>query len=143
MLDTKVIGERLRCLRINKGLTQDEVAEAVYVSRQAVSGWEKGLTLPSISSCILLLDLYDTDLDDLLCLKKKSDSSLLYQEILEGKTVFIPAEHMWQMSPDQREQILSRIACGQIMVNMDELMPYLSKEERIYISDRKESSDEY
>ena len=82
MLDTKVIGERLRCLRTKKGLTQDEVADAVYVSRQAVSGWEKGLTLPSISSCILLLDLYDTDLDELLCLKKKNDSSLLLQEIL-------------------------------------------------------------
>ncbi len=143
MLDTKVIGERLRCLRTKKGLTQDEVADAVYVSRQAVSGWEKGLTLPSISSCILLLDLYDTDLDELLCLKKKNDSSLLLQEILDGKTVFVPAEHMWQMSPSQREQILDRISCGQITVNMDELMPYLSKEERIYISDRKECSDEH
>ncbi len=142
MLDTKVIGERLRYLRTKKGLTQDEVAEAVYVSRQAVSGWEKGLTLPSISSCILLLDLYDTDLDELLCLKKKSDSNLLYQEIIEGKKVFIPAEHLWQMSPDQREQILNRVFSGQITVNMDDLMPYLSKEEQIYISGRKEDSDE-
>ena len=82
MLDTKVIGDRLRELRIRQGMTQDEVAEAVYVSRQAVSGWEKGLALPSISSCILLLDLYHTDLDDLLCLERKSETSALYQDIL-------------------------------------------------------------
>ncbi len=143
MLDTKVIGDRLRELRIRRGMTQDEVAEAVYVSRQAVSGWEKGLALPSISSCILLLDLYHTDLDDLLCLERKSETSALYQDILSGRITLIPSEHMWRMSPAQREQILIRISCGSITVNREELMPYLSKDEQVFLCRRKEDGDEH
>ncbi len=71
MLDTHKIGLNLRRLRIENGLTQDMVAEKLFVSRQAVSSWEQGNSLPTIDSCLLLLEVYDTDLDTLLCLKKR------------------------------------------------------------------------
>ena len=42
--------EKLQELRMNKGLTQDELAEALYVSRTAISKWESGRGYPSIDS---------------------------------------------------------------------------------------------
>ena len=72
MLDTQKIGLNMRRLRVENGLTQDMVAERLFVSRQAVSNWEQGNSLPTIDSCLLLLEVYDTDLDTLLCLEKRT-----------------------------------------------------------------------
>jgi len=73
MLDVKKIGLNLRQLRIDNGLTQDMVAEKLFVSRQAVSSWENGNSLPTIDSCLMLLEVFNTDLDTLLCLEKRAE----------------------------------------------------------------------
>ena len=46
--------EKLQQLRKNKGLTQEELAQAIYVSRTAVSKWESGRGL-SVISCLLFI----------------------------------------------------------------------------------------
>ena len=75
MLDTRKVARKLKELREINNLTQTQVAEALYVSRQAVSSWELGNTMPSIESCIMLLDLYDTTLEEMLCLNRKGEIS--------------------------------------------------------------------
>ena len=40
------IGQRMRALRQGAGLTQDELAERLYVSRQTISNWETGKSYP-------------------------------------------------------------------------------------------------
>ena len=64
-------GERIAKARKNKDLTQEKLAEQLGISPQAVSSWEMGNTMPSIESCIMLLDIYDVSLEELLCLQKK------------------------------------------------------------------------
>ena len=57
--------EKLIVLRKNKGLTQDDFAKAVGVSRQAVYKWENGTSYPEVSKLLEIKALYGISLDDL------------------------------------------------------------------------------
>ena len=62
-MDTKDI---ILELRTKKGLSQDELAEKTYVTRQAVSRWENGETIPNIETLKLLSKLFDVSINTLL-----------------------------------------------------------------------------
>lgn len=62
----KNIATNLRFLRNRNGLSQEEVAEKIGVSRQSVAKWENGESLPDILKCEALADLYDVSLNDLV-----------------------------------------------------------------------------
>ena len=57
--------EKLTILRKNKGLTQDEFAKAVGVSRQAVYKWENGNSYPEVPKLLEIKALYGISLDNL------------------------------------------------------------------------------
>lgn len=58
--------EKLQELRKRRGLTQEELAEALYVSRTAVSKWESGRGYPSIDSLKEISNYFSVSIDDLL-----------------------------------------------------------------------------
>ena len=58
--------ERLQELRKRKGLTQEEVAQALFVSRTAVSKWESGRGYPHIDSLKALASFFEITIDELL-----------------------------------------------------------------------------
>ena len=60
------IEKKLKDARLNAGMTQEQVAEKIMVSRQTVSNWETGKSLPDIISIINMSDLYQISLDELL-----------------------------------------------------------------------------
>lgn len=60
------LGEVLKEYRQQSGMTQEYVAEALGVSRQAVSKWETGAAEPSTSNLLALAKLYGVDPGDLL-----------------------------------------------------------------------------
>jgi len=62
--------EKLQELRKERGLTQEELAEALYVSRAAISKWESGRGYPSIDSLKALAEFYSVTIDDLLSSEK-------------------------------------------------------------------------
>ena len=62
-MDTKEI---LYSLRTQNGLSQDELAEKVFVTRQAVSRWETGETTPNVETLKLLSRLFDVSINTLL-----------------------------------------------------------------------------
>ena len=64
------LNEKLQELRKNKGLTQEDLAAALYVSRTAVSKWESGRGLPSIDSLKQISAFFDVSIDDLLSADK-------------------------------------------------------------------------
>ncbi|MBR2888786.1 MAG: helix-turn-helix transcriptional regulator [Oscillospiraceae bacterium] len=57
------IGDRITQLRSQRNMSQNQLAQAMGVSRQAVSKWENGLTTPDATKMILLADVLDTDLE--------------------------------------------------------------------------------
>lgn len=60
------LGENLQNLRKAKGMSQEELAEKLDVSRQAVSKWETGETSPETEKIIMICDLFDCSMDDLI-----------------------------------------------------------------------------
>ena len=59
------IGETIRRLRKEKGLTQDALADALEISRQAIAKWESGQSLPSTGNLLKLAQLLDVSPDEL------------------------------------------------------------------------------
>ena len=62
-MDTKDV---IYDLRTKNGLSQDELAEKVFVTRQAVSRWETGETVPNTETLKLLSSLFDVSINTLL-----------------------------------------------------------------------------
>lgn len=59
--------EKLQTLRKERGVTQEELAEALFISRTAVSKWESGRGYPNIDSLKALSAFFSVSLDDLIC----------------------------------------------------------------------------
>ena len=59
--------EKLQELRKSKGLTQEELAESLFVSRTAVSKWESGRGYPSIDSLKEIARFFSVTIDNLIC----------------------------------------------------------------------------
>jgi len=58
--------EKLQELRKQKGLTQEKLAESLYVSRTAVSKWESGRGYPNIDSLKAIAGFFEITIDELL-----------------------------------------------------------------------------
>ena len=75
--------EKLQNLRKQKGLTQEELAEALYVSRTAISKWESGRGYPNIDSLKMIASYFSITIDELLT--GSEVLNLAEQENLEKK----------------------------------------------------------
>ena len=60
------IGDKIRNAREENNLTQTQASENLMVSRQTISNWENGKSLPDILSVIRMSELYQISLDELL-----------------------------------------------------------------------------
>lgn len=58
--------EMITGLRVKNGFTQEELAQKVFVTRQAVSRWEQGETVPNVETLKLLSKLFDVSINTLL-----------------------------------------------------------------------------
>ena len=74
--------DKIKELREEKGLSQQAVADSIYVSRSAVAKWENGLGLPSKESLRLLSEFYNIDENDLL-------KEQIYEKELVSKNIKI------------------------------------------------------
>ncbi|MFW6224859.1 MAG: helix-turn-helix domain-containing protein [Bacteroidota bacterium] len=60
------IAKKIRSLRIKHGLSQEELAGKIGVSRQAVSKWERGESSPDTDNLLALTKVYDLTMDEML-----------------------------------------------------------------------------
>ena len=82
------IGKNILKLRRAKGLTQDELAEKLFVTRQTVSGWEIGRSQPSLDILGDLADALECSPLDIIGGKRKMTRSLLVALIYENEELF-------------------------------------------------------
>lgn len=68
---------RLVDLRKSRNLSQEELAEKLYVSRQTISNWERGKTYPDINSLLLIATFFDVSLDNLI----KGDVDMMKHQV--------------------------------------------------------------
>ena len=68
-----MIGDNIKFYRKKNQLTQDDIAEACNVTRQAVSKWENGESLPTVDNLYALSRLLHTSVDDILIGEKEMD----------------------------------------------------------------------
>ncbi len=81
--------EKLQELRKSRGITQEELAEELFVSRTAVSKWESGRGYPSIDSLKAISRHFSVTIDELICseeimiaAKEDKEDSMLKNEVL-------------------------------------------------------------
>ena len=71
------LGEKLQLLRSRNGISQEELAEKLGISRQSVSKWESGQSIPDLKKLIILSDIYNVTIDSLV---KDGDEYDILQE---------------------------------------------------------------
>lgn len=76
------LNEKLQILRKQKGLTQEELARELYVSRTAISKWESGRGIPNIESLKAIAEYFSVTVDELL----SSDEVLSFAEQTQKRT---------------------------------------------------------
>ena len=80
------ISKKLKELRIKTGLSQEKVAEQLYVSRQAVSKWETGEAMPEMENLVALAKFYNVSVDYILASEDETkDLSPLDAELVNCK----------------------------------------------------------
>lgn len=89
MLDQKVFGKKLRNHRKRLGMTQEEVAEKVGVSPQAISKWEAGDCLPDCFNLKAISNVYKLSADVLLETESDGDIDAVANKIEQLGTEFI------------------------------------------------------
>lgn len=80
----KTLGEKISDLRKQRGMTQDELAEVMGVSSQAVSKWENNLSIPDLPILMEISNYFHISLDDLV---KEKEETVSYVEKGDRKNV--------------------------------------------------------
>ena len=75
------INAQIKKYRANMNLSQEELAERLYVTRQTVSNWETGKSYPDIHSALLMSSLFQISLDQLI----KGDVEIMKKEIKQAE----------------------------------------------------------
>lgn len=80
-MNHKTLGEIISCLRKEKGMTQNDLAEKMSVTDKAVSKWERNLSCPDINSIPRLAEILDVSIDELLNAQKRNAESNKIEKI--------------------------------------------------------------
>ena len=96
------IGNQIRDRRQRLGLSQEELARRLYVSRVTVSHWETSKTLPDVQSILLLANLFGTTT------AKANDDRIA--ALLAGQSSVVPLRKngLWQLQLPNRLRIWGR-----------------------------------
>ena len=146
MIDFVKVGGRIAEYRRRAGMRQDELADKLFVTRQALSKWENGLSVPSIDTLCELSKLFRVSIEEILGLFdgepidvdendifRGHDRSFIISKIVSGELRVDVADVLYQMSPAERMYVLKFIKEGALSVNHEKLYAKLTPSEQRYL----------
>lgn len=147
MIDFVEVGNKIAKLRKEFKLSQEELADQLYITRQALSKWENGTSIPSIDSLLELCKIFSISFEEMLCLQEENSEidpdnlftghnrSYVIDQIISGKIKVEIPNVLYQMSPTERLIILKAIKRGKIKIeDEDELLCKLTRSEMRYLT---------
>lgn len=141
MLDIKAISKNFKALRVTHHLSQEQLAQKLYVSHQAVSRWEQGKGIPSIETLLMFKNIFNVSIESLLCLNEPlpSNTDDLFQNhsrlyiidrVIKGADSFIFEDILHKLTQEERYYALSKILTHHYPINLLTLWSRLSYGER-------------
>lgn len=76
MIDKTEVGKKIFTVRKKMGITQEKLSNLVNVTPQAISKWEKGITLPDTFLLPKLSELFNVSIEEILCINTKNNPSI-------------------------------------------------------------------
>ena len=145
MIDFVKVGNRISSLRKNSKMSQEELADLLYVTRQALSKWENGTSIPSIDSLLEVSKIFNVSFDYLLCLNEEvgeidpndifngHERNYVIKQIVDNKIQVNIPDVLYQMSPTERLVILKSIKEKKLTCDLNELVVKLTQSEMKYL----------
>ena len=118
MFDPQGIGIRISEYRKAAGLKQDDLANMLYMTRQAISRWETGIGEPPLYVLVRLAEIFGVTCDELLGLGESKPIKVDFDDIFKSH---------------RREYIISKIVDGDIKVDIPSALAQMSLSERMTI----------
>lgn len=75
MIDQEKVGKFIADLRKEKGLTQDDLAEKIFVGREAISKWERGVCIPGQTILLSLSEEFNVSINEILYGERKNNKN--------------------------------------------------------------------
>lgn len=127
--------EKLREARKNAGLTQEQLAEKLLVSRQAITKWESEKGLPDIENLKRLSQIFGISIDDLLSSNETEFYGVYREQIGLGHYEYHPKLHgVWRKKTGQKDMVvlekfpdaqIHRLICKQVPSRNEKILDNL------------------
>ena len=121
MIDNQQVGRNMMLLRLQKGLSQQGLAEICNVTHQAVSKWETGAALPDVQTLLFLSKYFGVSMEDMLSVDLSLDAQDAANDLTDTETM--PALTMPEAPPVPEESVPA-MSWDQIA----DLAPFASRE---------------
>ncbi|MGL4771967.1 MAG: helix-turn-helix domain-containing protein [Clostridium sp.] len=99
------IGEKIRRMRIEKGLTQEELANRCELSKGFISQVENDLTSPSIATLVDILEILGTNLTDFFSETQEEKITYTYEDMFEKDNEDLKYNIMWLVPNAQKNDM--------------------------------------
>ena len=145
MIDLVKIGQKIADLRKNHHMTQNDLAETLFVTHQAISKWENGKSIPNLEILYELTKLFNITIDFLLDEQELDLAS--YEVMFQSTTREAVINHFlnkpsleeeiqkifYLLNPEERMMIINQVIHQIIDLRIDIIWPLLSIKERQYL----------
>lgn len=145
---TIYIGENIKRLRHERGITQETLADFLGVTFQSVSRWERGESHPDITVLPEIADFFKVSVDELLGVNKAIDEAELTKLLEEYDNLRWDANHKWEVLDKLREKypadfrVQIRYIGKLLNSTNDEILQYSSKIKAMYENIQRNCTDD-